>query len=66
MYDTEHQLVDALPKLADAASIEELKKAFRMHPEETKGQIERLEKVLKSMEFEPKRETCVGMKGLVA
>src|SRR6476646_10824125 len=43
LYDAEKQLVKALPKMAKAASNEELSEAFGSHLEQTKGQVERLE-----------------------
>ena len=51
-YDAEKQLTKALPKLAKAASSDELREAFESHLEETRGQIERLEQVF----AEPRRE----------
>ena len=48
IYHAEKQLTRALPKMARAASNEQLKQAFTQHLEETQGQIDRLEQV-----FEP-------------
>lgn len=39
MYDAEHRIIKALPKLAKAATCEKLKTAFLDHLEETKGQV---------------------------
>lgn len=66
LYDAEHRLVEALPKMADAASTSELKAAFESHLRETKGQVERLEQAFKKLGKDPKRETCQAMKGLIA
>ena len=65
-YDFEHQIVDALPKMAEAARDPELQKGFRQHLEQTKDQIERLEEVFREVGEEPSRKTCKGMKGLLA
>jgi ferritin-like metal-binding protein YciE len=65
LLDAEKQLVRALPKLAKAASDEELTQAFREHLEVTKGQVARLEKVFESMDMRAKSKPCHGMKGLV-
>ena len=65
LYNAENQLVDALPKMADAASSNELKKAFSHHLEETKKHVTRLDGVFKSLNEDPKGETCEAMKGLV-
>ena len=45
-YDAEKQLVRALPKLAKAASSPDLRTAFEKHLEETRGHVDRLERVL--------------------
>ncbi len=65
LYDAEHQLVKALPKMADAASSPHLKKAFQNHLEETKGQINRLEQAFQLLDQSVKRESCEAMKGLI-
>jgi ferritin-like metal-binding protein YciE len=65
-YDFEQQLCDALPKMEKAATAPELKEAFRSHLEETKGQVERLERVFQSLGEKADRKTCKGMKGLIA
>ena len=45
IYDAERQTVKALPKMAKAATDEQLKSAFLEHLEETKGHVERLTKI---------------------
>ena len=45
LYSAEKQIVKALPKLAKAASTPELHDALLSHLEETKGQVDRLEKI---------------------
>lgn len=65
VYDAEHQLIKALPKMAGAASTEELRQAFANHLEETQSQVERLEKVFSLINEKAKRVTCKGMKGLI-
>jgi ferritin-like metal-binding protein YciE len=47
LYSAENQLVKALPKLAKAASSEELRAGFEEHLEQTKGYVQRLEKILR-------------------
>ena len=63
LYSTESQLVDALPKMADAASRPELKQAFQDHLATTTRQKERLEQIFQSLDADG--ETCQAMKGLV-
>ena len=49
VYDAEKQLVKALPKLAKAATSEELADALRNHLEETQTHVARLEEVFMSV-----------------
>jgi ferritin-like metal-binding protein YciE len=65
LYNAEHQLLKALPKMAKAASSEELKDAFEKHLEQTKSHVERLEQVFKELDEKPKGKTCRAMKGLI-
>ena len=65
LYNAENQLLKALPKMAKAASSEELKNAFEKHLEQTKSQVERLEQVFEELDEKPKGKTCRAMKGLV-
>lgn len=66
LYSAEEQLVEALPKMADAASSPELKSAFQTHLEETRGQKDRLERAFRALGQEPTSETCEAMKGLIS
>jgi ferritin-like metal-binding protein YciE len=65
LYSAETQLVKALPKMAKAASSDELRQGFEEHLEQTKGHVERLEKVFKTLGESPKGKTCKGMQGLI-
>src|ERR1700685_469784 len=65
LYSAETQITKALPKLAKASSSQDLKSAFESHLEETRTQIERLEKIFKILEMSPKGKTCEGMKGVL-
>ena len=65
LYDAEKQLVRALPKLAKAASNDELGQAIREHLEVTTGQVQRLEQVFAGLKQRPKSRPCAGMRGLV-
>lgn len=65
LYSAEQQLIDALPKMADAASSPDLKNAFRTHLQETRGQKARLEQVFRALGKEPQTETCEAMEGLI-
>jgi ferritin-like metal-binding protein YciE len=65
LFSAETQLTKALPKLAKAATSEELRTAFEEHLEQTKGHVERLEEIFESLEEKPTGKKCVGMEGLV-
>lgn len=65
VYDAEHQLTKALPKMAKTAASSELKSAFEKHLKQTEGHITRLESVFELVDRKPSRKTCKAMKGLV-
>lgn len=65
IYYAEHKLVDALQKMCDAATTEELKDAFEDHQLQTKKHISRLDKVFKSIDETPEQKTCAAMDGLI-
>jgi len=65
LYNAENQLLKALPKMAKAASSEDLKDAFEKHLEQTKGHVKRLEQVFDALGEKPKGKTCRAMKGLI-
>ena len=66
LYSAETQLTKALPKMAKAATNEDLKQAFEGHLEETRGQIERLEQIFKQLKISVTRvEKCKAMEGLI-
>lgn len=66
LYSAENQLVKALPKMAKAASSEELKAGFQEHLQQTQGHVQRLEKIFKDLDESPKGKKCTGMEGLVS
>jgi ferritin-like metal-binding protein YciE len=65
IYNAENQLVKALPKLAKAASSDELRQGFEAHLKQTRGHVERLEKIFAMLDESPKGKKCAGMEGLV-
>lgn len=65
LYSAENQLVKALPKMAKAASSDELRRGFEEHLEQTRGHVQRLETIFKSLDESPKGKKCAGMEGLV-
>src|SRR3984885_10428564 len=65
LFSAENQLLKALPKMAKAASSDELRSGFEEHLEQTKGHIQRLEQIFESLDASPKGKKCVGMEGLL-
>lgn len=65
LYNAEQQLIRALPKMAKAASSEELKSAFEGHLEKTRGHAERIETICEQMGEKASGKKCKAMEGLV-
>jgi len=65
LFNAENQLVKALPKLAKAATSEDLRAGFEEHLKQTRGHVERLDTIFKSLDESPKGKKCKGMEGLV-
>jgi ferritin-like metal-binding protein YciE len=65
MYDAEHRIIKALPKLAKAAKCEKLQAAFLAHLEETKEHVTRLEKVFQSFGKKAQGKKCEATVGLL-
>jgi len=65
LYDAEHQIVKALPKMMEQAKSSELKQGFKDHLDVTKRQIERIENIFKELSIPAKGKHCAGMEGLI-
>jgi len=65
IYDSERQLVKAMPKMSKAAQNSSLKEAIDKHLEQTKEHVRRIEEIAKGEGFDPKGVTCQGTVGLV-
>ncbi|BDI32653.1 YciE/YciF family protein [Capsulimonas corticalis] len=66
LYNAEHQILEALPKMAETATSPKLKKAFETHLKQTQGHVERLEQIFEKLGEKPTGKVCKAMKGLVA
>ena len=66
LYSAETQLTKALPKMAKAATDENLKAGFEKHLEQTREHIARLDRAMELLEASPKGKVCKAMKGLIA
>ncbi len=65
LHNAENQLVKALPKMAKAASSEELREGFQEHLEQTREHVDRLERCFKILGEKARGKMCHAMKGLV-
>lgn len=65
LYSAENQLIDALPKMAEAAQAAPLKAGFKAHLKQTKEHAKRLEKIFKALKQEAGGKTCRAMEGLI-
>jgi ferritin-like metal-binding protein YciE len=66
LFSAEKQLVKALPKLAKAATNEELKETFEEHLRKTEEHVERLEQIFEALEISSRGDRCAAMEGLIA
>jgi ferritin-like metal-binding protein YciE len=65
LYDSEQQLIKALPKMVKAAYSAELRSGFEQHLEQTRGHASRLEQILQGLGEPVKGKKCKGMQGIV-
>lgn len=65
IYWAEKHLLKAMPKLAKAATSEELRMAYQQHISETEGQVERLNQVFERLGMAARAKKCEAMDGLV-
>lgn len=66
LYNAEQQMVKALPKMAKAASSDDLRTAFEEHLEQTKGHVERIERAFEQLDVPARGKKCSAMEGLIA
>lgn len=65
IYYAERKILKALPKMARAASSEELKAAFETHRQETEGHVERLQQVFEILGKRAQGKTCPAIDGII-
>lgn len=65
LYDAEHQISRMLPRIAEKATLPELKAVFTDHLQRTQRQIDRVEKVFQKMQKSPLERKCLGMEGIL-
>lgn len=64
LYSAETQLVEALPKIASAVSDAKLQEAISTHLDETRGHVQRLDRIKADLGITGLQE-CKGMAGLL-
>ncbi len=65
IYSAEKQAIRAYPRIAKAVQSDDLKKTLQTHLEQTKKQVERLDRVFEILEKRSGGKTCEAMKGLI-
>ncbi len=65
IYFAENAIIEALAKMQEAATTEELKEAFEDHQLQTQKHVSRLEKVFKLINETPEQKECKAIKGII-
>lgn len=66
VYFAEHEILKALPKMAQAAQHAELRQAFEAHHAQTEQQVRRLDDVFALLDQKPQAEPCQAIQGIIA
>jgi ferritin-like metal-binding protein YciE len=65
LYNSEQQIMKALPEMAQAASSPELRGALQKHVEESRTQARRLEQIFQKLGQPSKGQKCKGIEGII-
>jgi ferritin-like metal-binding protein YciE len=65
VYYAEKQIYKALPKMAKAATADQLRAAFEKHHTETEGQIDRLEQIFDRLGKAARGKKCDAIEGIL-
>ena len=65
IYYAEKRILDSLPKMMDKATSPELKQGFRIHFDETRNHVSRLEQVFRMHGAEVKSVKCPAIDGII-
>jgi len=65
MYYAEKKLVKALPKMAEAATHEDLRDAFESHLAETEGHVQKIEDIFELFGQKAKDKRCPAILGII-
>lgn len=65
LYSAERMIEEALPKMEEMATHQDLKAAFSEHLEVTREQVRRLEQIFDTLDESPGGYKCKGMEGIL-
>lgn len=65
LYYAEKQLTKALPKLAKAATHDDLREAILAHLTETEGHVDKVERIFEAFGESPKTKRCPAIVGII-
>jgi len=65
LYSAEQQILQALPKMAEATQHQELKRAFQEHEQMTRDQVRRLDTIADELGMDLKGHKCRGIEGII-
>ncbi len=66
LYSAEQQILRAIPKMIKGVQAPQLQNAFNEHLEQTKRQVERLDRIFEQLGTRPGGKQCKGMQGVIA
>ncbi|HEU4585293.1 MAG TPA: ferritin-like domain-containing protein [Gemmatimonadaceae bacterium] len=65
LMSAEHMILKALPKMAEKATHPGLKDGFRLHEQQTRQHVQRLEQIFSMIGVKAEEKECKGMKGII-
>ncbi len=66
LYSAEQQILRAIPKMVKGVRSPQLQNAFNEHLEQTRRQVERLDRIFQELGTKPGGKQCKGMQGVIA
>lgn len=65
LYSAENQILKALPKMAQAVASPQLQQAFQEHAQQTRTQVDRLDRIFNRLGQRATGKKCEGVAGLI-
>ena len=63
MYDAEQRILQMLPTMAKECDNDQVRQAFQHHEQETKQQVQNLDKCFQALGAKPPQTTCAAIAG---